>query len=94
MSNNTYTIHPLYGSKLALEQDYNAAIQCCIFMDFRYQGKKTLDALDLFDKIILEAGGKLYPAKDSRMAAATFQRMYPQWQQCKQFIDPTFSSQF
>jgi len=42
----------------------------------------------------MDAGGRLYPAKDARMTAAQFQSFYPQWQEFAHFIDPNFSSSF
>jgi hypothetical protein len=54
----------------------------------------VLALLDKLDSMVLEAGGKIYPAKDARMAAETFTRMYPEWEQLEKFRDPAFSSSF
>jgi decaprenylphospho-beta-D-ribofuranose 2-oxidase len=46
--------------------------------------------LDRLDEIVLEHGGRIYLAKDTRVEAETFRAMYPrfaQWQQVKAQID-------
>ena len=65
-----------------------------VAMDMANQGAKTLTLLDGLDKVVLKAGGRLYPAKDSRMSAAVFKEFYPNWQEFSKFIDPAFSSSF
>ncbi|MFH5823414.1 FAD-binding protein [Georgenia sp. AZ-5] len=47
--------------------------------------------LDRFDDLVLGAGGRLYLAKDSRVAPGTFERMYPdvdRWRQVRRQVDP------
>jgi hypothetical protein len=63
-------------------------------LDFAYSGQKTLQLLNQLDKIIAQTGGAVYPAKDARMSAQSFQTFYPQWKQFAQHIDPHFSSSF
>ncbi|MBX3042317.1 MAG: FAD-binding oxidoreductase [Candidatus Kapabacteria bacterium] len=63
-------------------------------IDFKMTGQKILDILDLSDKIVRDAGGILYPAKDARMSGEDFRYFYPQWKEFKQYIDPKFSSGF
>jgi FAD/FMN-containing dehydrogenase len=63
-------------------------------LDFAYRGPKTLQLLNELDNIILQAAGAVYPAKDARMSAASFQAFFPNWQQFAQYIDPHFSSSF
>lgn len=63
-------------------------------VDFRMDGKTTLDKLKEIDKLVIDAGGILYPAKDARMSAQDFQKFYPQWQEFEKYIDPKFSSSF
>ncbi|MGZ3629647.1 MAG: hypothetical protein ACXVDN_18555 [Ktedonobacteraceae bacterium] len=63
-------------------------------LDFAYGGQKTLQFLNDLDTIVIQAGGALYPAKDARMSAQSFQTFYPQWKQFAQHIDPHFSSSF
>jgi decaprenylphospho-beta-D-ribofuranose 2-oxidase len=43
------------------------------------------------DKMVLEVGGRLYLAKDSRTSAETFHRMYPridEWRKIRNAVDP------
>ena len=42
----------------------------------------------------MQTGGAVYPAKDARMSARSFQTFYPQWKEFVQYIDPNFSSSF
>lgn len=63
-------------------------------LDFSYQGKKTLRLLESLDNIVLQSGGVVYPAKDARMTAESFQKYYPQWKEFEHYIDPKFSSSF
>ena len=63
-------------------------------LDFPNRGARTLALFDALDALLLEAGGRCYPAKDSRMPAAAFQAFYPQWEEFARFIDPRFSSSF
>ncbi|WP_338074968.1 FAD-binding oxidoreductase [Kineococcus vitellinus] len=54
--------------------------------------KKGLGQLcDLLDEMVLDAGGRLYLAKDSRTTADRFARMYPQlpaWRKVRDAVDP------
>nr|WP_245885314.1 FAD-binding oxidoreductase [Kineococcus rhizosphaerae] len=54
--------------------------------------KKGLDQLcDLLDEMVLDAGGRLYLAKDSRTTADRFARMYPElpaWRKVRDEVDP------
>jgi FAD/FMN-containing dehydrogenase len=63
-------------------------------LDFAYRGHQTLQLLHELDKIVIQSGGAVYPAKDARMSAQSFQTFYPQWKQFAQHIDPHFSSSF
>ena len=63
-------------------------------LDFAYGGKKTLQLLDNLDKVVRESGGAVYPAKDARMSAESFQAFFPRWQEFEQYVDPHFSSSF
>jgi hypothetical protein len=40
----------------------------------------VLDLLNELDSMVLEAGGRLYLAKDSRMSVQTFRCGYPSWE--------------
>lgn len=63
-------------------------------VDFRMDGRRTLDKLNELDKLVISAGGKLYPAKDARMEPENFKRFYPNWKEFSKYIDPKFSSSF
>jgi len=63
-------------------------------LDFPNHGTGTLALLEALDRIVLDAGGRIYPAKDARMSPRMFQESYPEWRQFRQWIDPQFSSSF
>jgi FAD/FMN-containing dehydrogenase len=46
-------------------------------MDLPYRGEGLLQLLQRFDEIVMEAGGRLYLAKDARMSSETMHAMYP-----------------
>ncbi|MEX1112351.1 MAG: FAD-binding oxidoreductase [Candidatus Andersenbacteria bacterium] len=52
------------------------------------------DLLEELDTIVINAGGKVNPAKDAHMSAKAFQTFYPRWQEFQQYIDPKISSSF
>lgn len=59
-------------------------------LDIPIRDGKLFPLLDRLDDIILQHGGRIYLAKDARMAASTFKRMYPRleaWLQVKRKID-------
>lgn len=61
-------------------------------LDFPNSGSKTLTLFDRLDRLVLAAGGRLYPAKDARMSAETFVAGFPNWDQFQQYRDPGISS--
>lgn len=63
-------------------------------LDFPNAGSPTLKLLETLDGITRKAGGAVYPAKDARMSAASFQQYFPRWKEFRRFIDPRFSSSF
>lgn len=63
-------------------------------IDFPNRGEPTLRLLESLDRITQSAGGAVYPAKDARMSAASFQSYFPAWQAFTKFVDPQFSSSF
>jgi FAD/FMN-containing dehydrogenase len=63
-------------------------------IDFPQNGRRTFELLNALDKLIKQAGGVLYPAKDARMSGADFKTFFPAWQRFQQFKDPELSSSF
>ena len=63
-------------------------------LDFPNRGASTLALLDELDALVGEAGGCVYPAKDARLSAASFQQYFPQWKEFSRYTDPRFSSSF
>ncbi|MBS0660950.1 MAG: FAD-binding oxidoreductase [Verrucomicrobia bacterium] len=63
-------------------------------MDFAHLGDSTLRMFDALDAVVLRHGGRMYAAKDARMAPATFFAGYPRWAEFERFIDPVLSSGF
>lgn len=62
-------------------------------IDFKMIGKNLLDLLEICDKIVADAGGRVYPAKDARMSAKNFTKFYPNLEKYSGYIDPKFSSE-
>lgn len=71
---------PMHGVTLAL--------------DIPYRGMETLNLLNTLDAMIVECGGRVYPAKDARMSAITFKACYREYDSFMNCIDPQFSSSF
>jgi FAD/FMN-containing dehydrogenase len=65
-----------------------------VAIDLANQGEPTFAQFERLEKLAVEAGGALYPAKDARMSAETFARSYPRLSEFKRFVDPAFSSSF
>ena len=63
-------------------------------IDFAMRGSPTLKLLERLDRIVAQAGGAVYPAKDARMSGPSFQRFFPNWESFASQIDPKFSSSF
>jgi FAD/FMN-containing dehydrogenase len=63
-------------------------------VDFAYRGATTLALLERLDRVVVEAGGAVYPAKDARMSSSSFRRFFPAWQSFIPHVDPKFSSSF
>lgn len=60
-------------------------------LDFPARGRELSALLDRFDEIVLEHGGRVYLAKDARLTAEVFRRMYPrlaEWRAVKARVDP------
>jgi FAD/FMN-containing dehydrogenase len=63
-------------------------------LDFPNRGVSTGTLLGQLEQVVVQAGGRLYPAKDAMMQAATFQAGYPNLTRFHPHIDPAFSSGF
>lgn len=63
-------------------------------LDFPILGERTFALLDRLDRIVRQAGGRLYPAKDARMSAEMFEKGYPTLDRFMKQIDPAFGSGF
>ena len=63
-------------------------------LDFPNQGRRTLDLLEQLDQVTGAAGGAVYPAKDARMSADSFERFFPQWRELEARRDPRLCSGF
>lgn len=71
---------PLPGATLAL--------------DFPNKGKDTLRLLARLAEVVVEAGGRLYPAKDASMSGEVFRNGYPGWRKVEEQRDPAIMSDF
>lgn len=65
-----------------------------IAMDFPNLGQKTLSLFEEFDNLVTQYKGRLYAAKDGRMSAQTYQRMYPNFHHFIKYRDPAINSDF
>lgn len=63
-------------------------------LDFRNLGQRTRDLMADLDRIVLSAGGRLYPAKDGRISPAMFAAGFPKLQDFRAYLDPGLSSAF
>ncbi len=63
-------------------------------LDFPNVGESLFSLLDELDTIVVEAGGRLYPAKDARMSSSTFMSSFSHYEDFLEYIDPRFSSSF
>lgn len=61
-------------------------------LDFPNQGPRLHALFAQLDKMVMDAGGRLYAAKDGRMTAEMFQAGYPRWHEFESYVDPSFSS--
>jgi len=63
-------------------------------LDFPNIGGRLFPLLDRLDEIVNEFKGRIYPAKDARMAGRTFNASFPELENLSKYIDPKFSSSF
>ena len=61
-------------------------------LDFPNDGEPTLRLMNELDKIVMDAGGNIYPAKDARMPAHVFRASHPRLHEFTPHVDPRFSS--
>jgi FAD/FMN-containing dehydrogenase len=61
-------------------------------LDFPNTGEKTLALFDRLNAIVLDAGGRLYPAKDACMPPELLERGYPRLGEFLRYRDPGISS--
>ncbi len=61
-------------------------------VDLPNDGERVLRALEDVDRMVVSAGGAIYPAKDARMAPETFRAGFPRWRDFAGWVDPAFSS--
>jgi FAD/FMN-containing dehydrogenase len=61
-------------------------------MDFPVRGPRTFRLLDALDRIVRDARGAVYPAKDAHMSPETFARGFPGVADFLRHRDPGFSS--
>jgi L-gulonolactone oxidase len=63
-------------------------------LDLPNRGGKTLDLLGRMTDVVMEAGGRIYPAKDATMSGEAFRAGYPQWRELESHRDPAMMSDF
>ena len=63
-------------------------------VDFRNTGEPLFRLLDELDDLVVQHGGRIYPAKDARMKPATFRAGFAEIDAFERYIDPKFSSSF
>ena len=63
-------------------------------LDFPFFGPSTLTLLDSLDRVVMAAGGAVYPAKDARMSPEMFIASFPRLAEFREHLDPRFSSGF
>lgn len=95
--------HPIYLAVLKrLGQENLAPLSFplsgyTLSLDIPINSDKLFTCLDILDKIVIRAGGRIYLAKDARLKPKAFRDMYkryPEWLAIKQHWDPNngFSS--
>jgi FAD/FMN-containing dehydrogenase len=65
-----------------------------VALDFSNHGETTTRLLQRLEALIVEAGGAIYPGKDSTLTPAGFRHCYPSWEAFSAHVDPRFSSSF
>ena len=63
-------------------------------LDLPNRGPSTRRLLDRMTEVVLQAGGRLYPAKDATMSGEVFRAGYPRWRELEALRDPALMSDF
>lgn len=63
-------------------------------LDLPNRGASTKRLLNEMTDVVLEVGGRVYPAKDATMSAEAFRAGYPEWQEVEKLRDPNIMSDF
>jgi FAD/FMN-containing dehydrogenase len=63
-------------------------------LDFPQHDKLNNELFLRLDRIVRQADGRLYPAKDAHMTGEDFRHFYPNWEQLETLRDPTLCSHF
>ena len=63
-------------------------------LDFANRGESTRRLLRDIEARVVEAGGAVYPGKDSTLSKDGFRRSFPAWKDFVTHVDPRFSSSF
>jgi FAD/FMN-containing dehydrogenase len=92
------------GSILAVLKQFGAPRSCgmlsfpmpgtTLALDFPNRGLRLHQLFEELDRVVLESGGRLYPAKDGRMGPEAFKSGYQRWREFVGYVDPRFSSDF
>ena len=63
-------------------------------LDLPNRGDSTRRLLGAMTDVVMQAGGRLYPAKDATMTADVFQAGYPEWRSVEALRDRKIMSDF
>ena len=63
-------------------------------LDLPNRGESTRQLLQAMTDVVMEAGGRVYPAKDATMSAEAFRVGYPDWTRLEALRDPKIMSDF
>ena len=63
-------------------------------LDLPNLGQATRDLLSRLAEVVMESGGRLYPAKDATMSGEVFRAGFPQWRELEAKRDPALMSDF
>lgn len=66
----------------------------CLALDFSNRGLATRKLIETIERLVVEAGGAVYPAKDRLMSASAFRAFFSRHAEFSEHVDPAFSSDF